>query len=128
MNLSNTSPNRIYVAQMTPAFWFNNFQNIYTKIKEPVEILFRTIKNENKNLIYETLAASKDVPFASIPLKCPVKEIFPDTFPLFINFPYKSPNFENILKGDPITNNALFHATIRVRFNSQSAALPKEEE
>jgi hypothetical protein len=128
MKLSDTIPNRIYLATLTKAFWFKNFQNIYTGIKEPVEILFQTLKNENKNLIYETLAASKDVPFVSIPLNCPIEEIFPEALPLFVNFPYKSQNFENLLKGDPITNDASLHTTVRFQPNPPPASLPIEEE
>jgi hypothetical protein len=121
MILSDTTPNRIYLAIMTKPFWFNFSKSIWTTFSPqdpPIEILFLTIKNENKNLVYETLAASKDIPFATIPLKHPVEEIFPDALPLFINFPYKSQNFENLLKGDPLTDSSL-HTTIQVRLKPQ---------
>jgi hypothetical protein len=118
MNLKDTTPNYIYLAIMTKPFFFGNFKNIWTfaQTPDPVEILFRTVSNENSSVTYEILAASKNVPFASISsFNHPVDEIPITQLPLFVHFPYKTPNFENLLKGEPLNSDGSFHSTIRFR-------------
>jgi hypothetical protein len=65
-----------------------------------VLIFIWTMKPENK--IFEIIAAEKDPTWQYI-YEPTLSHVPLDNLPLYVNFPFKTLTFENLLKGEPIT-------------------------
>jgi hypothetical protein len=128
ITLSTSKPKHIYSTQFIKAFYFNSQNDpqrvpgIWTSATpdKPVEILLYVISNgstQNQHTItYEILASSHNTLYASIPINQPVEEVSLTQLPLFIHFPFKNPNFDNLLKGDPLNStDSSPYMTIRFR-------------
>jgi hypothetical protein len=121
MKFSEVIPNKIYTSRLTEPFSYQQFlpniprpnisrklQIIYTNcLKEsPVNFLFFTLSNSIDSLqhtiTYEILGSTADVSRVLFPFNMKVKEISIDDLPLYLDLKYRTPNFDNLLKGTPI--------------------------
>ena len=120
--LEKAKPKHFYSVHFCKPFYFKGHPhiNIWTSATpdNSVEILFYVISNESTphqhTITYEILASSHNTLYAIIPINQPIEEVPLTQLPLFIHFPFKNPNFDNLLKGDPlIADNT--HMTIQFR-------------